>query len=164
MYKIIGGDQKQYGPVTTDEVRAWIADGRLNAQTLAWAEGEPDWKPLGAFPEFADALRAKAAPTVGVPAVPPGMAPIFAAEILARPPRLQIGQCLSRSWVLVKQNFGVLFGTTFVVWAVTFVCGRIPWVAGIIGSLIGGMLELVVRGPVYGGMYLVFLKKIRGEE
>jgi hypothetical protein len=58
MYKIIGADQKEYGPVTSDQVRQWIAEGRVNAQTQAQAEGAEGWKPLSAFPEFADALGA----------------------------------------------------------------------------------------------------------
>src|SRR5690349_1067512 len=53
MYKIIGADQKQYGPVSADELRQWIAEGRVNAQTLIQAEGQTDWRPLGSFPEFA---------------------------------------------------------------------------------------------------------------
>ncbi len=53
MYKIIGADQKQYGPVSAEEMRQWIAEGRVNAQTLIQAEGEADWRPLSSFPEFA---------------------------------------------------------------------------------------------------------------
>jgi hypothetical protein len=56
MYKIIGADQKEYGPVTSDQIRQWIADQRANAQTKARAEGEQEWKTLAEFPEFAPAL------------------------------------------------------------------------------------------------------------
>ena len=61
MYKIVGGDQREYGPATSDQVREWIKTGRANAQTLATFEGSP-WKPLSSFPEFADALRVAAPP------------------------------------------------------------------------------------------------------
>src|SRR5215203_3163396 len=64
MYKIIGADQKQYGPVTEAELRQWIAQGRAGPQTLIQAEGQPDWRPLSSFPEFANA--APPAPS-GVP-------------------------------------------------------------------------------------------------
>jgi hypothetical protein len=53
MYKIIGSDQKQYGPVSADELRKWVAEGRANAQTLIQAEGQTDWRPLSSYPEFA---------------------------------------------------------------------------------------------------------------
>jgi hypothetical protein len=54
MYKIIGGDQKEYGPVSADELRNWIREGRVNALTLLQAEGQTDWRPLSSFPEFAN--------------------------------------------------------------------------------------------------------------
>ena len=31
MYKILGADQKEYGPVTAEELRIWIAQGRAAA-------------------------------------------------------------------------------------------------------------------------------------
>ena len=31
-YTIIGGDTKEYGPISADDVRQWISEGRLNAQ------------------------------------------------------------------------------------------------------------------------------------
>src|SRR5688500_3189223 len=61
MYKIVGGDQREYGPATSDQIREWIASGRANGQTLASFEGSP-WKPLSTFPEFADALRTATPP------------------------------------------------------------------------------------------------------
>jgi hypothetical protein len=59
MYKIIGGDLKQYGPVSAADVRKWVAEGRLNAQSLVQAYGDIEWKRLSQFPEFADGLPDK---------------------------------------------------------------------------------------------------------
>ncbi len=67
MYKIVGGDQREYGPITSEQVREWIGQGRANGQTMASFEGSP-WKPLSTFPEFADALRVAAPPTIAQPA------------------------------------------------------------------------------------------------
>jgi GYF domain 2 len=53
-YTIIGGDGKQYGPITADELRKWVSEGRLNAQSLAKAESDAEFRPLSAFPEFAE--------------------------------------------------------------------------------------------------------------
>jgi hypothetical protein len=66
-YTIIGGDQKEYSLVTADDLRKWITDGRLNAQSLAKEESDTEFRPLSAFPEFADALTAK----VTTPGAPP---------------------------------------------------------------------------------------------
>ena len=71
MYRIIGKDGQQYGPVTAEQVRGWIAENRANAQTLVQAEGAQDWKPLGSLPEFAADLRpplaTSAPPTIALP-------------------------------------------------------------------------------------------------
>jgi GYF domain 2 len=70
-YKVIGGDLKQYGPVSEEEVRKWIADGRLNAMSLAQVYGDIEWKPLSAFPEFGEVLTGKPGGLIPpLPAVP----------------------------------------------------------------------------------------------
>lgn len=56
MYKIIGIDKKEYGSITIEQMRQWISEGRVNAQTLAQAEGSTEWKPLGTFAEFVAAM------------------------------------------------------------------------------------------------------------
>lgn len=61
MYKILGADRKEYGPASADQVRQWLADGRLNDQTQAQAEGSNEWRLLSEFDEFRAALAAKAA-------------------------------------------------------------------------------------------------------
>jgi hypothetical protein len=70
MYKIVGADQKEYGPITADQIRQWIAEGRANAQTLARFEDGP-WKPLSTFPELVSALGPIVPPPLG--AVPPAL-------------------------------------------------------------------------------------------
>ena len=61
-YTIIGGDGKEYGSVSGEDLRRWIAEGRLNAQTLAKAEDDAEFRPLSAFPEIADAFVSQAPP------------------------------------------------------------------------------------------------------
>jgi|SRR5208282_2076123 len=72
-YTVIGGDQKPYSSVTADDIRRWIADSRLNGQSLAKEENDTEWRPLSAFPEFAGALAASSAP-------PPLTAPVAVAN------------------------------------------------------------------------------------
>jgi hypothetical protein len=59
-YTIIGGDGKQYGPITGDDLRKWISEGRLNAQSLAKADSDAEFRPLATFPELADVFGAGA--------------------------------------------------------------------------------------------------------
>ena len=71
MYRIIGKDGQQYGPVTAEQLRSWIAENRANAQTLVQTDDTQDWKPLAAFPEFAADLR----PPTTSEATPPTITP-----------------------------------------------------------------------------------------
>lgn len=52
MYKIRGGDGKEYGPVSADVVRQWIAEGRANERTLVLPDGHVSWVQLGTLGEF----------------------------------------------------------------------------------------------------------------
>ena len=74
MYRIIGKDGQQYGPVTAEQLRSWIAENRANAQTLVQPDGTQDWRPLAAFPEFAADLRPPPASATAPPPLtsPPG--------------------------------------------------------------------------------------------
>ena len=69
MYKIIGADQKEYGPISAEQMRQWITEGRINAQTQAQAVGETTWKPVSMIPEFAARFAAAPPPLspMGVP-------------------------------------------------------------------------------------------------
>ena len=75
MYKIIGADGRQYGPVNLDQLRQWIAENRVRGETLIHAEGAPDWRPLHTFPELAAELRASPPTMAPPPATPPSMSP-----------------------------------------------------------------------------------------
>jgi hypothetical protein len=155
MYTIIGGDQKEYGPVTSEQLRLWVTEGRLSVQSLVQAEGSGEWKPLSSFPEFAGELAVQAGqmPSADV-AFPPASAAVWSAGVLARQPEVQIGRCLALSRNLLTGNFGLLFGATFLVWIITTGCQFIP--------LIGGIINWLIYGALYGGLYLVFLNRIRG--
>jgi hypothetical protein len=67
MYKILGTDNKEYGPVSAEQLRQWILQGRANRNTLVQAEGATSWKPLSLFPEFSATLGS-VAPTQPAPA------------------------------------------------------------------------------------------------
>jgi prepilin-type processing-associated H-X9-DG protein len=69
-YTVIAHDRNQYGPVSEEQLRQWIRDGRANAQTRAQVEGSTEWKTLGLFPEFQADLAA-AAPSAPPPLTAP---------------------------------------------------------------------------------------------
>ena len=52
MYRVLGADSKEYGPVNGEVLRQWITEGRANAQTRVKPEGAGDWQTLASVPEF----------------------------------------------------------------------------------------------------------------
>ena len=58
MYKIIGADDREYGPISLEQLRQWRAQGRVNAQTRVLVVGETNWKTIADLPE----LTSSAAP------------------------------------------------------------------------------------------------------
>ncbi len=75
MYKILGGDGKEYGPIPADTLRQWVNEGRANAQTQVQAEGGAGWTALGQLAEFAPLFSAPPAPSGAPSAFPAGVAP-----------------------------------------------------------------------------------------
>jgi len=72
MYTILGGDGKQYGPITAETLRQWVNEGRANRNTQVRSEGAEQWQALASVPEFAPLF---AAPAMGMNAAVGG-API----------------------------------------------------------------------------------------
>jgi TM2 domain-containing membrane protein YozV len=71
-YYMIGGDGRQYGPVSVDQIKQWATEGRATAQTLLRVEGG-EWKPLATYPEFAGVMTSPP-PVVTGSGWPPPMA------------------------------------------------------------------------------------------
>jgi Domain of unknown function (DUF4190)/GYF domain 2 len=125
MYKIIGADGREYGPATAGQLRQWMAEGRANAQTPTLAPGAPEWKPLGALPEFAGNFA---------PPIPPGIGP------------MRLGT--STAGQLPKTNAFATAGLIFGILSLTCFCGccGCPFnILGLVFSLIG--LSQINRHP-----------------
>lgn len=90
MYRIIGIDNQQYGPVTAEQIRRWVAENRVHAQMPAQLEGTQEWKPLASFAEFADEF--KAPPTL-TPAQPPAAQPPTMASAAKASSKIPAGIC-----------------------------------------------------------------------
>ena len=48
-YRVIGADQKVYGPIDGSRILEWIADGRIDWRTPSQVEGNIEWRPLSAW-------------------------------------------------------------------------------------------------------------------
>jgi hypothetical protein len=62
MFKIIGADDKEYGPISAEVLRQWIQEGRANGQTKVLPEGLTEWKPIAEVPELASMLVSETPP------------------------------------------------------------------------------------------------------
>jgi hypothetical protein len=181
MYKVIGSDNREYGPASEDILRRWIAEGRANGATQVQKEGDSGWRPISSLPEFAAALAAgaqpppasaasaptpePAAPASGpapeTPAPDPGpsaaaaAAAALEAELLPREANLDIGACVQKSWELFQKNPWIVVAAWAVAFFVSFGIGIIPYI-GIPGTLVLGAVLLA-------GLHNFFLRLSRGE-
>lgn len=139
MYKIIGADNVEYGPVSGAQIRQWINEGRANSHTRIRAEGSADWKPLSEYPEFADVTASS------VPSPPPILA---AAPAPASISRLAIASLI----------FAILGCVTF---GVTALFGLVLGIIALVqtsrsrGALRGNGIALA--GSILSGLLLLFL-------
>jgi hypothetical protein len=158
MYKILGADQKEYGPISLDQLKQWISEGRANAQTLVQLEGTTDWKPLSAYPELAGALAATPSPPPPTTAFAPQAAGVSAGREVAvqavKGPA--IGLMVTAIFGLIAVAFGLVMN-------LLVLSGTAPWRQqigdpqmqkflnlfgggglGIIQNIIGGIVGIVV--------------------
>jgi hypothetical protein len=162
MFKMIGGDGQEYGPVTAEQLRDWILDHRANGQTLVQRAGQTQWQPLAACPEFAEAL-AEAARRYEAPAAaasPPeeaaAPAAVAATSAAASPGRFGVLDCVGRGWGLLQRHMLLVLWASFLVWV-------IPTVLTFFGFPIA-LAAWVISGPLYGGLCVLVLKLARGQE
>jgi len=86
MYRMIGADGREYGPISADQLRQWIGQGRANASTSVLPEGASEWKPLGSLSEFS-MLFAAPAPGPTPTVTPTPAAPAVFPSATVQPPR-----------------------------------------------------------------------------
>ena len=104
--------------------------------------------------EFGEALRSQARDASAGPA-PESLLDneAWTARILARPPEVRLGDCLAQAWGLWMANAGLFFGASALVWLVSL-AQFLPF---------GPLVYLVLRGALFGGLYLIVLNRIRGK-
>ncbi len=128
MYKIIGANQQEYGPVSAEQLRQWIAEGRADANTQAQLEGTTEWRPLRDFPDFAASFGTSPLPP------PPSAPSSFAAPV---PVFEESGRMLAQ-----QQVSGPAVGLI-----VTAVLGFAVSVLGLVASIVGvGMAGMQSTG------------------
>jgi hypothetical protein len=165
MYKIIGADGQEYGPVTREQICQWIAEGRADAQTKVQPEGAAEWQLLGSIPEFAEVFAAKLAPIAPSTSSAP---PVFAASAVDAVNMPAIGLIVTAILGFVAHMFSVVWtlfvgrmqspppemppGMERMTTMVTGVTGAI----GIVTAILGVIMSVLV---LYGALRM---KKLSG--
>jgi hypothetical protein len=138
---------RQVGPLTETDFQNLVHSGVIQPGTLVWHDGLPNWLPYRQ-------VGGSAPPLVNAPPVMPGG--VTVEQVLAREYDIDIGDCLNRSWEQYKNNFGITLGAMLLVFAVLMACGMLPF-----GS--GAIAQLIMQGPLMGGLYLFYLRMSRGQ-
>jgi hypothetical protein len=112
MYKIVGVDGKEYGPVSLEQMQRWVAEGRVNPRTQVQEAGATEWKTAAEFPELSAALAA-----AGFGATPFAQPPSFPSQVVMQQKGLAV-----TSFVLGLVSL-VCFG--FLTGIPAIICGHI---------------------------------------
>jgi TM2 domain-containing membrane protein YozV len=152
MFKIIGADGQQYGPVSVEQLRRWIAERRANAQTLVQPEGAQEWKALGTFPEFAADLQPVpplfgATPPLGAPA-PAGVSARASSKVAAGICGILLGSLGIHKFILGYSGAGLI-----VLLVTILTCGMASPVMHLIG-LIEGIIYLTKSDEEFVRLYV----------
>lgn len=150
------------GPVSEDQLRNLLEAQTINSETRLWKSGMPEWAPLSAaVPSLLPPLPSPVASFSDLPPLPNSLVIpestsdgwISEEQLLAAVPTLGIGQILSQGWTTFFKNPGTLLGGTLLAGLLLVGIGSIPF--------LGLLLQLVLVGPLFGGLHLLYLRQIR---
>ena len=154
MYKIIGADGKEYGPITAEQLKQWIAEGRANRQTKILPEGGTEWRTLAEIPELAAALPISPLPT---PVMATG---VGSATEQVRGPAVglivtAILGFLAQVAALVMNVLGVSLGAMQKQVPTEAWVNMFSGTLGVVGSVLGMAVSVII---LYGGLKMMKLK------
>lgn len=153
-YFLIGTDGRYYGPLSADDVRLWLADGRASRHSRSRRDSEDLWQPLREMPEFEVQTRP--------PHVGGGLTDQTGASLDEEPTTERGGEverldpvvCFQRGWQVLIHDFAFLTAWTMLVSIAVGAAGFVPRV----GLLVAFITDQVLRP----GLYLLYLSRMRG--
>ena len=138
-YEMVGSDGNQYGPFTRSELQENVEQGRANSGTKVREVGAESWQSLGKVLNLNT--------PVSVMQSGPSKAAVPSDE------PLNIGAAMSDGWALFKEHMGLMIGAGAIFFGILMA-------AGLLGAIIPAA-QLLVQGPLMGGMILLTLKLSR---
>lgn len=157
-YCVLGADGQPYGPVTLDELRLWILEGRVNGRSHGQREGETrTWRPLTSFTEVALLL-----PPMNPAIEPVSISPSTDEDLLRRRSHLCLLNEVRDAWRVIAQSKMSVVGPAAVVMALSLLLlslAVVPW-----GAVLSTLVFLIAGGPVIGGICHLFVRANRGQD
>ncbi len=158
-YIIIGGDGKEYGPISSADIRQWVVEGSPQRACRR--------RKKATMPNFGPSKNSPNSPTSGLAAPVHHFGPLPSASQMGEDYELDIGGCISRGWELTKTNFGTLFVCILVFGGIKIALSSVinftlvtsltkmfpsAAVTVALGFLLAA-LNAPVMGPLLGGIY-----------
>ena len=156
-------NKRQIGPLSDDEFQKFVADGVVKPETLVWNEGMADWLPLSRalksddFSESGSAVEAQDEENQEQDEVVSSADELVAA-VNRDGRQFEISTCLSYGWQLVFNGFFLLAGAALFVAVTMFVLANF-----VTNPIAFFLVQGAIQGPVLGGVFFVFISRIRGE-
>jgi hypothetical protein len=161
MYKVLGSDGNEYGPVSAEQLKNWIAENRVEKKTPVIPEGGVDWVFLGSLPEFAAAFML---PASEPPPIPPSARASKSADGFNKIIPYKNAKALAAYYLgvfSVIPPFGAVLGIVALflgIWGLRFqrrnpeTGGKVhAWVGVVLGGLFGfGYLALIILLVING--------------
>ncbi len=166
-YEMLTGELPlgKFAPPSTRKVEV---DVRLDDVVLRALEKDPElrYQHASQVKTAVDTISGSAAP----PKIPGVDTQAWAQEVLAQDYTLNINSCFRRAWSLLKTEFWPFVGITALMLALFIFTSSIGGAAinhrneGGGTAIVSGTAGMFVLGPLIGGLYYYFLKKVRREK
>ncbi|MCD4699190.1 MAG: DUF975 family protein [Phycisphaerae bacterium] len=140
-YCFIGG--QQYGPVSEDDLRAWIRQGRVRQGDQVWTEGMGQWAAAGSVPGLFDDAGVIPVQTAGVQVSSSG-------GTGGRTPNAELNL---QAREILRGRWGLAIGFCLLLFLLNMGINMLPYVGGIASLILSGALQL--------GAVIFFLTFIR---
>jgi hypothetical protein len=155
LYYLIGTDGRYYGPLTADDVRTWLLDGRASRYSRARRDTEERWQSLREMQEFESTTQPPVTGGGAAQLASAAASGIGEVDIDTRPPvRLDPVECFRRAWRLLMRDFAALAG-----WALG---AEIVITATLFLPDIGPLVVPIADALLTAAVYALYLARMRG--
>ncbi len=122
-YQIIGGDGKEYGPISAERITNWLQEGRANGDSRIREVGAEEWQCVRDLPEFASAFSTAFSepPTRPVTPTPP---------VAGQFPQQKPGKIQAIAIITLVQGIMAIIGGLGL--GLSTMCIYVPFVYGIV--------------------------------